>query len=461
MNTTSSKDQVTQYIEKHQDHFLAELISLLKMASVSVDPAMKPQVLQCAEATAATCRRIGLEHAGLIETSGFPCVYADWLHAGDDKPTLLIYGHYDVQPADPIDLWKSPPFDPQVRDGNLYARGATDNKGQFFTHFCAIESLLKTVGKLPVNIKLIIEGEEECGSSGLIRALDSLKAKLKCDAVLVSDTPWYDADHPSIIYSIKGILYGELIVNGPSHDLHSGLFGGQVQNPLQAICQIVGLLKNEKGKILIPGFYDDVISPTPEALQEIDSFPSNEMRLKKELGVTTLVSEEGFSPAQTNSLRPTFDVCGIWGGYTGKGQKTIIPSWAKAKISIRLVANQTHATVAEQLRAYLKEITPAGCTSSFDLYEGAGPLYVDRNHPYIRKTACALEEAFGKKVFLNACGASIPVTSALQEKLKAPVILAGFGLPDDCLHSPNEKIRLSNFFGGIKAAALIYFSLAE
>lgn len=461
MSPSTAKQTALQYIESKQDHFLSELIRLLKIESVSTDPKFKTQTLQCAQATADYCKGIGLENTTLIETKGCPLVYADWLHAGSDRPTVLIYGHYDVQPADPVALWDSPPFDPQIRNGHLYGRGTTDNKGQFFAHVCAIESFLKTSGKLPVNIKLIIEGEEECGSGGMLRAADSLKEKLKCDAVLVSDSSWHDFDHPAITYSLKGIFYGELTVTGPSHDLHSGIFGGQVCNPLHAIARMISQLKNEKGKITIPGFYDDVIEPTPAALKELEALPFDELGLKKEVGVTTLVSEEGFTPLQANYLRPTLDVCGIWGGYTAPGQKTIIPSWAKAKISIRMVANQTHEKVDSLLRDHLRKITPVGSTSSFELFEGAGPLYVDRNHPYLRKTARALEEAYGKKVVLNGCGASIPVTSVLQEKLKAPVILMGIGLPDDRLHSPNEKLTLANFFGGIRACALTYLALAE
>ena len=446
--------RVLDYIEKNKDRFLENLKELLRIESISTQPAKKSEVLKCANLEIRQMKEIGLENVRLIETAGHPMVYGDWLHA-EGKPTILIYGHYDVQPPDPLDEWKTPPFEPTIIDGNIYGRGTTDNKGQHFAHLCAIEAYLKTLGKLPVNVKIILEGEEECGSSSITQYVSEQRDFLKCDAVLISDFPWHDFEHPTIEYAIKGLVYCELRVQGATHDLHSGLFGGMVRNPVQALSWILSKLKDENEKILIPHFYDDVKALTTEEKKELGAtLNADEQSLLKETGVSALVSEKGYTTAETNGRRPTLDVCGIWGGYQDVGAKTIIPAKAGAKVSIRLVANQDAKKVEKQFVDYVKSICPKGVTLEFETFHGCGALTADRNNFFVKETAGAFAKAFGKEVVYKAGGGSIPVATAMQEVLKAPVILIGLGLPDDRLHSPNEKFALKNFFGGIKGAAL-------
>lgn len=452
--------QIIDFIDKNKDRFLEGLVEILEIESVSTQPEKKPEILKCADLTAKKCQEIGLENVQLLETPGYPIVYGDWLHA-EGKPTILIYGHYDVQPPDPLEQWKSPPFEPTVRDGNLYARGATDNKGQFFSHFCAIEAYLKTVGKLPVNVKVMIEGEEESSSTGIEEYVPKNAKFLECDAVLVSDTSWFDAEHPSICLSLRGMSYFEIKVKGPSHDLHSGMHGGLVRNPLQVVSWILAQLKDESEKILIPHLYDDVQDLSPADKEDIRRIPFNEKARLKEVGTTGLVSEKGFTPLESNWGRPALDICGMWGGYQAPGAKTIIPAEAGAKVSIRLVANQDPKKIAKHFTDYVKSLCPKECSVEVTCFAGAPAMSVDRDNYYIQQTVKGYEEGFGKKILFVREGASIPVTCTFQEVLKVPVILIGIGLPDDRLHSPNEKISLKNFYDGIKGAALAYQALAE
>jgi len=452
--------QVLDYIEKNKDRFLEGLKEVLRIESISTQPAKKQEVLKCADFEEKRFKEIGLENVQLLKTKGAPIVYGDWLHAAG-KPTILIYGHYDVQPPDPLEEWTSPPFEPTVRDGNLYARGATDNKGQYFCHLCAIEAFLKTDQKLPVNIKVVLEGEEEVGSDGITKYVQDNAQFLACDAVLISDFPWHDFEHPTIAHSLRGMVYGEIRVQGPAHDLHSGLFGGMVRNPLQVLSWILAKLKDEDEKVLIPGFYEDVKTLSAEERKETASLVCDTKAICKETGVKELIGEKGYTPLEANSSRPTLDICGIWGGYQDVGAKTIIPAMAGAKIGIRIVAHQDPEKIKKQFIDYVNSITPKGATVEIEIFKGVAAFFEDKDNPYLKKTARAFEEAFGKKVVFKGEGGSIPITTTFKDVLKVPVILAGLGLPDDRLHSPNEKFSLTNFFGGIKGAALTYQALGE
>lgn len=451
---------VLDYIEKNREHFLEGLKELLRVESVSTQPQKKPDILKCADLEIKKFREIGLENVGLLETTGYPLVYGDWLHA-PGKPTIVIYGHYDVQPPEPLELWKTPPFEPTVQGENLYARGADDNKGQHFSHLCALEAYFKTVGKLPLNVKVVLEGEEESSSEGIMDYIPKHKDFFSCDAVLVSDTAWFDFERPAICYSLRGLCYFEITVKGPSHDLHSGIYGGMIRNPLQALSWILGRLKDENERVLIPGFYDDVKEPTAAERKELAQLPFDEKACREAVGVSELFSEKNFSPLEANWIRPTLDICGVSGGYEGPGAKTVIASQAKAKVSTRLVANQNPKKIVGLFTDYVRAITPKGVQVTVEVLSEAPPVYVDRDNVYLKKVALAYEKGFGRKVILKGDGASIPVVATFQQNLKVPVVLIGLGLPDDRLHSPNEKISLKNFYDGIKGAALAYQALSE
>lgn len=461
LSLATMNSQVIDYIDKNKDRFLEVFKELLRIESVSTQPDKKPEILKCAELEAKKFKEAGLENVRLLEIkNGYPLVYGDWLHA-KEKPTILIYGHYDVQPPDPLGEWKTPPFEPTIRDGNIYARGADDNKGQHLPHLFAVEAWLKTVGRLPVNVKFVLEGEEEIGSPGISKYVYENGKFLACDAVMVSDGPWHDFEHPTIAYSLKGLMYFEVRVKGPTHDVHSGLFGGLVRNPIHVLSWILAKFKDENEHILVPGFYDDVQTMTAADRKAVAEAPFDEKAVLKETGVPALTGEKGYSPLETNSLRPTLDVCGIWGGYQEVGAKTIIPATAGAKVSIRVTGGQDPKKIERQVKEYVKSLVPAGAVVEVEFSKAGPALFVDRNNFYLQKTAGAFETAFGKKTVFIAEGASIPVASAFQEVLKAPVILANLGLPDDRLHSPNEKMSLNNFFGGIRWSALTLEALGE
>ncbi|MDP2600329.1 MAG: dipeptidase [Deltaproteobacteria bacterium] len=454
------QNSVLEYIEKNRERHLEELKNIIKIPSISTQPDKKPAVLKAADFELAHFKAVGLENCQLLKTTGNPLVYGDWLHAAD-KPTILIYGHYDVQPPDPLDQWKSPPFEPTIRDGNLYARGATDDKGQYSTFLFAIEAWLKTAGKLPINIKIVLEGEEECGSTGIAKYVPEHADFFKCDAMMVADMPWLDENRPAISYSLKGLVYFEIAVKGSSHDLHSGLYGGMVTNPLQALSQILAKLKDNNGKILIPNFYDDVLPMTADEKKEIAGLDFDEKTTAKYLGVKELFSEKDFSPLEANWTRPTLDICGMWGGYTGVGSKTIIPAEAHAKVSIRLVPNQDPQKVQKSFGDYVRSLCPPGVSVAVDNHSGGWPVHIERDNAFLKAAASAYEKGFGKKLVFKREGASIPVVATFKSVLKVPMILVGLGLPDDGYHSPNEKINLSHFYGGIKGAALAFEALAE
>ena len=452
--------KVLSYVESNKKNFLDGLKELLKIESISADPEKKKDCLKAAQFEIDHLKKIGMKNVTKIETAGLPLLYADWLHA-PGKPTILLYGHYDVQPPDPIDLWKTPPFEPVVKDNFIIARGADDNKGQHWPYFCAIESYLKTTGTLPINVKIIIEGEEESGSHNTEKAVRENAARLKCDAVLLSDNPWHDREHPAICLSLRGLCYFQIDLTGPSHDLHSGLYGGMVQNPLNALTQIIAELKDSEGHILIPGFYDDVLPITEKDRENLKKLPFNEIEFSKEVGTKAIGAEKGFDLLEGNWFRPTLDVNGIWGGYQGKGGKTIIPSKASAKVSCRLVANQNPMKIHKLFADCVHSLVPAGMQCEIQNFESAPAVAFDADHPFIQKTAVAFGEGLGKEVIFIRGGASIPIVATFKDVLKVPVVMMGLGLPEDRIHSPNECFSLDNFYGGIKGVIYTFSQLAE
>ena len=451
-------DTLTQYLEENRDRFVEDLISALRIPSVSAQPAHREDMMRCARHLADELKRIGMTRAEVRPTAGHPVVYAEWLGA-PGKPTALIYGHYDVQPPEPLELWTSPPFEPVVRDGKLRARGAVDDKGQVYMHIKALEAHLKTSGKLPINVKLVIEGEEEVGSENLARFLREHRAELDADVIVVSDTAMPAPDQPALTYALRGILYTEIEVVGPRHDLHSGHFGGAVQNPANALCAIVTALKDGDGRITIPGFYDRVRVPSREERAEINRI-FDEKPYLDEAGAPGW-GEKGYTTAERISIRPTLDINGIWSGYTGEGSKTVLPSVATAKVSMRLVPDQDPADLFPRLEAYLKKIAPPGVRVTLRDLHSARPFLSDPTHPMLRAAVRALERSWTKPPVMAREGGSIPVMETFQQTHNLPCILMGFGLDDDQVHAPNEKFSLSSFHGGMRSVAYLYEELAK
>jgi len=454
-------EKVIKYIEENRENAISDLKSLLEIPSISNDVDMKEDMTRCAEWVKNQLISIGLKDVKIYPTSGHPIVFGQWLEAGKQFPTILIYGHYDVQPVDPIELWSTPPFDPVVKDGKIYARGATDDKGQFLIHIEAIEAFLKTTGRLPINVKVIIEGEEEIGSANLEPFLEENKDLLSCDYVVISDTSMYEKGLPSICYALRGLAYMQLDVTGPNRDLHSGSFGGGVENPINALANIIAKLKNEKGKILIDGFYDDVLPLTEEEREEFKRLPYDEEKFKKELGVEELTGEEGYTTLERLSARPTLDCNGIWGGFQGEGAKTVLPSKAGAKISMRLVPNQKPEKIAELFESYVKKITPKGVKVKITNLHGGNPSITPIDTPAIKAARIALKKGFGVEPVFIREGGSIPIVSSFKEILGADTVLLGFGLPDENAHSPDEHFDLENFHYGILSVAYFYEELSK
>jgi acetylornithine deacetylase/succinyl-diaminopimelate desuccinylase-like protein len=441
------------YYEANRERFLEGLKTWLRIPSISTDPAHQGDIRRAAEFVAEELGRAGLEQAGLIEGQGHPLVYAEWMGA-PGRPTLLFYGHYDVQPPDPLEEWKSPPFEPEIRDDNLYARGASDDKGQTYLLIKAVEGLLKTRGRLPVNVRFLIEGEEEVGGEHIAAYVASRPARLKADAAVISDTEMFAPELPTLCVGLRGIVYGELHVEGASHDLHSGVYGGAAPNPIQAIAEILCALKDRDGHILIPGFTDRVLPPTDKEREAWARLPFNEQEYReKEMGARELVGEPEHTLFERLWARPTLEVHGIRGGFTGEGAKTVIPARAVAKISTRLVADQRPQEAIEQLQAAVARACPRGVTARFESIHGAAPSLVDPDSPFIRAAARAMGEVFGRETVYIRSGGSIPIVGSFRQHLGIPSVLMGFGLPDDNLHAPNEKFHLPNFFRGIRAVA--------
>lgn len=449
------------FIDREGSRFEEELKEFLRIPSISTAPEHKKDVEHCAEYLKQELIRIGLNNVQIFPTAGHPVVYGERLDAGKDAHTVLFYGHYDVQPVDPIDLWTNPPFEPTIRGENIYARGSVDDKGQVFLQLKAIEAHLRTTGALPVNVKVMIEGEEEIGSPNLDTFMETHKELLACDTVLVSDTPMYGYEMPSLCYGLRGLCYMEIEVTGPNRDLHSGMFGGIVVNPLNALAHIIAKLKDESGKILIDGFYDSIEVVPDSERAELAKLPFSEDDMKNELKVNALVGEPGYSNLERLWARPTLDVNGIWGGFTGEGAKTVLPSKASAKISMRLVPNQTPEEIAKLFTAYVEKITPPGVTIKIKDLHGGLPAVTPIDSAGMRAARKALAQVFGKEPYLTREGGSIPIVVSFLKTLNAPTVLMGFGLPDQDAHSPNEKMNLKNFHRGIKCGALFYNELAK
>jgi len=438
------------FARENQGRFLEELKSLLRIPSVSTDPAHKDDVRYAAQILSDELKRIGMENVRLIETAGHPLVYADHLHA-DGQPTALLYGHYDVQPPDPLDEWLSPPFEPEERNGNLYARGAVDDKGQMYMHVKALESLLQA-GSLPLNIRVILEGEEEVGGEGIATYVATNPPELKADFALVSDTEMFAPGLPTLCVGLRGMIYTEIEVRGAKTDLHSGMYGGAAPNPFVALAQIIAKLKDEAGHILIPGLYDKVIPPSSEELAAWESLPFDEEEYRKaEVGSKALVGEAGYSVLERTWARPTLDVHGVMGGFTGVGAKTVIPAKATAKVSIRLVPGMTSTEAFALLSGYVLHITPPGVDAEVRLIHSGEPCLIPVDNPYVKAATTALKEIWGKDTVFIRSGGSIPIVGDMARHLKLPSVMMGFGLPDDNLHAPNEKFQISNFYQGIES----------
>ncbi len=443
--------------EREREH-LDELGRWIAIPSISADPERKADVRRCCERLVDRMREIGLE-AEVLETEGNPLAYGQWLHA-PGQPTVLVYGHYDVQPVDPIELWKSPPFEATVRDGNVYGRGSVDDKGQVLMHLAAIDAHLKTRGRLPVNVKIVIEGEEEIGSPNFDAAVERYRDRFTADCAVISDTSVYAEDVPSLTTSLRGLVHWEIAVHGPSEDLHSGYFGGLVRNPIEALAVIVASLKDADGRVAVPGFYDGVPELDDDRLAELRSLPYDEAREAAFLGVPSLAGERARLPLERMWFRPTLECNGIWGGYSGPGSKTIIPSWAKAKISARLVGDQDPLRVRELVAEFVESIAPAGVRVNVHHDGAVRPIVVSRDHPAVAAAARAMEAGFGKAPVFIGTGGSIGPVATFDRVLRLPQVLVGVGLPDDRIHAPNEKFTLSQFFGGIKTIAALYDELA-
>jgi acetylornithine deacetylase/succinyl-diaminopimelate desuccinylase-like protein len=446
-------EAVDAYIKSNQDRFLEELFTFLRIPSISTLPENKADVEKAARFVAESLKTAGLENVEVIPTDGHPLVYADWLHA-PGKPTVLCYGHYDVQPPDPLDEWLSPPFEPEIRDGNIYARGSADDKGQMYMHVKAVEALQAVNGALPVNLKFLIEGEEEVGGTAISKYVRESAEKLKADVALVSDTALYAEGIPTLCTGLRGLVYMEVEATGPASDLHSGLYGGAAPNAVFGLIELLAKAKTPDGVIQIPGVYEAVEPPSPAEKASWESLPfSEEEFLSNEVGAACLTGEPGYSVLERVWARPTLEVHGIAGGFTGAGAKTVIPAKATAKISLRLVPRQDPEKVVAGFREFVNANTPAGIRTEVRLLAAGPAVLVDPSHPAIETAASAFSEVFGRPTVYIRSGGSVPIVGELDRHLGIPTVMMGLGLPDDSLHSPNEKFRLQNFYTGIMTVA--------
>jgi acetylornithine deacetylase/succinyl-diaminopimelate desuccinylase-like protein len=438
-------------VEAEKEAYLGELEDYLRIPSISTDPAYAGDVRRASEFVLEKLRAAGLT-AERIETEGHPLVYAEWLGAAG-KPTVLFYGHYDVQPVDPVELWRHPPFEPTVEGDKLVARGATDDKGQSYSHVKAVAATLAERGKLPVNVKFLIEGEEEAGGHAIDKYVrEDGGRRLSCDCVMISDSSLFAPGQPALIYGLKGLTYMELKVTGPNRDLHSGTFGGAVANPLNALCEIVARLRDPRsGKVLIPGFYDDVRPLQDWERQEFAKLPFDEEAYRADLGVPELIGETGYTTRERAWARPTLDANGIFGGYQARGAKTVLPSWGGAKVSMRLVPDQRPEKVARLFTDFVHQIAPPGVVVEVSYLHGAEPVLVEAQGPLVEAAMAAMADVWGARPVRIREGGSIPIVSAFSQVLGKPVLLLGFGLADDGLHSPNEKFNISHYYNGIRS----------
>jgi acetylornithine deacetylase/succinyl-diaminopimelate desuccinylase-like protein len=453
-------DPLTSYLEQNRERFVDDLKAALRIPSVSAKAEHRDDCARCARHLADHLAALGMTRVEVVPTAGHPVVYAEWLGA-PDRPTALLYGHYDVQPPEPLELWTTPPFEPTLRDGKLYARGAVDDKGQVYMHLKAIEAHMKVNGRLPINLKMVIEGEEEVGSEHLETFLRQRRAELDADVIIVSDTAMLGPDQPALTYGLRGICYAQIEVTGPSKDLHSGHFGGAVMNPANALCAIIAGLKDQDGRIAVPEFYDRVRVPSAAERATLADVPFDERGFLAESGSPGPWGEKGWTTLERVTLRPTLDVNGMWSGYTGEGSKTILPSFAAAKVSMRLVPDQDHAEVFRSFAATVRRLAPPGVTVKVIDLHSAPPFLTAPDHPMLQAARRALRRAWTKPAVMIREGGSIPVMATFQETHGLPSILMGFGLDDDQVHSPNEKFSLSSFHGGIKSVAYLYEELAR
>jgi acetylornithine deacetylase/succinyl-diaminopimelate desuccinylase-like protein len=450
---------VLDYLKQHQDRFLAEFCEYLRFASVSAQPKHTKDLLACAEWLVAHCKNIGLD-AQIRPTEGHPIVVAKTKREKNSKkPHYMVYGHYDVQPPEPLDLWTTPPFEPRVDGRNIFARGSTDNKGQNFAHLKAVEAYIKTGTPLPCDLTFVLEGEEEVGSKSLSGFLKKYRDELACDAIVVSDTGMPAPNCPALTYGLRGIVAFEITLHGPSRDLHSGIFGGTVDNPAMALAQLLGKVRDAKGRITIPGFYEGVAPLSKYEREQIKRYPLKDSQLKKLLGAPQLFGESGFTPTEQRSSRPTFEINGLTSGYQGEGSKTIVPSWARAKITCRLVPNQKPEKIRRAVCAWLKKNCPPTVLMDIDAGHGAEAYLVSPTGKPAQAALSALEKAFNAKPMIMREGGSIPIINEFKKILGVDSLLLGIGLPDDNAHSPNEKFSLDNFESGQRMSAWLWQEL--
>ena len=447
------------YLEQHKDRFLNEMMDLLRIPSVSAKSEHKPDMLRCAEAVRQRLVEAGCDKAAVLPTSGHPAVFAEKI-VDPAWPTVLVYGHYDVQPPEPLELWHSGPFEPTIRDGKVFARGSADDKGQFYMHVKALETMVRT-NTLCTNIKFLIEGEEEVGSPDLGEFVAAHKDLLKADVILISDSSMLSMENPSLDTGVRGLSYIEVEVTGANRDLHSGTYGGAVANPITILAKMIASCHDENNHITIPGFYDDVVVPGPEERALINKAPYDEAEYKQELGVQELWGEKGFTTYERTGVRPTIELNGIWGGYQGEGAKTVLPSKATAKISARLVPNQSSRKMTDLLLDYFRKIAPAGVTVKAFEHHGGEPYMTPIESRGYRAASKAVETTFGKAPIPVRGGGSIPICSILEKELGIKIIFMGFGLDNDNLHSPNEKYNIENYYKGIETIPYFHQFFAQ
>jgi acetylornithine deacetylase/succinyl-diaminopimelate desuccinylase-like protein len=445
---------VKEFISSNKDRFLAELFDWLKIPSISADSRHKGDVRKAAEFLKEKFALAGVDKAEICETKGHPIIYAEKI-INPSMPTVLVYGHYDVQPADPLELWESPPFEPVIKNDKIFARGSCDDKGQVYMHVKAFETMMKH-NLLPCNVKFMVEGEEEVGSDNLGTFVKENKTKLKADIILISDTALISLDHPSITTGLRGLSYMEVEVTGPNRDLHSGVYGGAVANPINVLCSMIASLHDDNRRITIPGFYDKVASLTDDERKALNKAPFNLEEYKKELGIAEVVGEKGYTTVERTGIRPTLDVNGIWGGYTGEGAKTVLPSKAHAKISMRLVPNQVSAEITELFTKHFQSIAPKYVTVKVRAHHGGEPAVTPTNSPAFQAASRAFEEVWGKKPIPTRDGGSIPIVALFKKELGLDTVLMGFGLDSDAIHSPNEHYGVKNFMLGIETIVAFY-----
>ncbi len=451
---------VIAFIDAHRTRFVDDLIEWLRIPSISSDPAHAADVKKCADHLAVKLRSLGAGRVETWPTAGHPAVFAEWI-VGPTKPTLLVYGHHDVQPVDPLGEWVTPPFEPSIRDGRLWGRGAVDDKGQVYVHVKAVESFVKAAGALPINLKMIVEGEEEIGSANLDTLLREHATDLSADVVCVSDTAMFGRGIPSLCVGLRGLSYVEVFVDGPALDLHSGTFGGGVRNPVNVLAQMIAALHDSDGRVTVPGFYDAVLPISDAERREIATLPFDEHEWLRSTGAPSTWGERGYSTLERVWARPTLDCCGIGGGFQGEGAKTIIPAQARAKISCRLVPNQEPDDIANKLKAELARLAPPGVRVRIDVLHGGRPYLAPTDHPVFEVAKRAFTKAFGKPTVFMREGGSIPFVRTIADATGKPCLLMGFGQPDENAHAPNEWLDLGNYHLGIKSAAYLYDELSQ